>query len=184
MRYAAITIALFAVVFDARAADPAVPANPPVPFDPLFECSSANSAWGLKYSGTVIDRDGNIWNFSDRGKTLPIATQDHGVPVYAQADLQKKYTNATKSGSVEATVLAEKTALIEKAAGGTITRTDTGARDAGSSACHAYILDATTKRFRDINLGSDAGITDMRTANSAKEAQDLIVWLKSVGVAH
>jgi hypothetical protein len=154
------------------------------PIDPVFDCYTANSAWGLTFSGTAIDHHGDIWTYSERGKALPTSTQVEGVFHFKQTDLQGKYANAKKTGSVDAKTLAEKSALIEKASAGTITRTDAGVRDAGSSSCHAYVYEAATHRYLDVNLGSDGRVSDMRTNNSAPEAQDLLTWLKSVSVAN
>ncbi|HZX90266.1 MAG TPA: hypothetical protein VFE67_06460, partial [Rudaea sp.] len=82
-----------------------------------------------------------------------------------------------------AAALAENKALIDAAGSGKLTIADGGARDAGSSGCHAYVHDAAHKRYRDIELGSDGGVSDMRTTNDAPEAQQLLKWLRSVGVA-
>lgn len=179
-----VSMALAAIVLgDVRAAEPAAAPVPSAPADPVFDCYAANSAWGLMYAGKMIDRNGDIWAYSERGKSLPAASQVQGITYFTQAALQAKYAQAKKSGSVDAKALAEKTALIEKASAGKITRTDAGVRDAGSSACHAYVFDAAGQRYRDVELGSDGHVSDMRTTNDAGEAQDLLTWLKSVGVA-
>jgi hypothetical protein len=73
--------------------------------------------------------------------------------------------------------------LIDAAGAGKLAVADSGARDAGSSSCHAYVHDAARKRYRDIELGSDGGVSDMRTTNDAPAAQQLLKWLRSVGVA-
>ena len=179
-----LSIALVAIAFGS--ADCAELQNAPAaasPADPVFDCYVANSAWGLMYAGTMIDRNGDIWTYNERGKALPASAHVQGVTYFARHDLQTKYAQAKKTGSVDAKTLAEKTALIEKAAAGKIARTDTGVRDAGSSSCHAYVIDAAEQRLRDVELGSDGRVSDMRTTNDAGEAQDLLKWLKSVGVA-
>jgi len=80
-------------------------------------------------------------------------------------------------------VLAGNKALIDAAGSGKLSVADGGARDAGSSGCHAYVHDAARKRYRDIELGSDKGVSDVRTINDAPEAQQLLKWLQSIGVA-
>jgi len=97
--------------------------------------------------------------------------------------LRAKFETAEPASHADASVLATQVALVDKAAQGTITRADTGARDAGTSTCHAYVRDEAHDRYRDIELGSDGAVSDSRVTNSAAEAQQLIEWLRSVGVA-
>jgi hypothetical protein len=153
------------------------------PIDPLFDCYRVNSAWGLTYAGKVIDRSGQIWSYSQRGKALPVPARENDIAYYKAADLVAKYAGRAQNFHVDAKALAEKVALIEKAAAGKITRSDTGVRDAGTSTCHAYVFDAASKRYRDVELGSDGGVGDQRISNDAAEAQTLLQWLRSAGVA-
>jgi len=154
------------------------------PLVPLFDCFAMNSAWGFTLSGKVIDTDGNIFSYGRRGKAwLAIPVADQGAKYYAEADLQDKFSDARRAGNVDAEALTSNSALIDAAGAGKLAVTDGGARDAGSSSCHAYVHDATHKRYRDIELGSDGGVSDVRTTNDAPEAQQLLKWLRSVGVA-
>src|SRR5215470_12101053 len=41
-------------------------AAPPAAIDPVFECYTANSAWGLTYAGKVVDRQGKVWSYRQR----------------------------------------------------------------------------------------------------------------------
>ncbi len=175
-----------AIVLPALGAEPAAgPASSALAasIDPLFDCYRANSAWGLTYAGKIIDRDGQVWTYSQRGKALPMPSKEGGPGVYEAMDLAAKYEDRTAAQRIDAATLAAHAALIENAATGKITSTDTGVRDAGSSACHAYVFDATTRRYRDIELGSDGGVADRRIGNDAAEAKTLLDWLRSVGVA-
>lgn len=151
--------------------------------DPVFDCYRANSAWGLSYSGKVIDRNGWVWTYGARGKTLPEPQREHDRNRYEAADLVAKYADGTRGSRIDESVLTEHAAQIEKADAGKITSTDTGVRDAGSSACHAYVFDTMTRQYRDIELGSDGGVADRRIVNDAPEAKTLLDWLRSVGVA-
>ena len=165
-------------------AAPASTAPTAATLDPVFDCYQANSAWGYSLSGKVIDRDGKIWSYGKRGKAWLPALVKEGDAVYlTAADLQGKFADAKVAGNVDAKALADNSALITKAAEGKLTQTDTGTRDAGSSTCHAYVHDEARQRYRDIELGSDGGVCDMRIANDAVEAQTLLTWLKSAGVA-
>jgi hypothetical protein len=181
-------VVLLTVTATVAAAEP--PAATPdsaasvAPIDPLFDCYRANSAWGLSYSGKVIDHSGQIWSYSRRGKALPVPARENDIAYHKSADLLAKYAGRAQNFHVDAKALAENAALIEKAAAGKITRTDTGVRDAGTSTCHAYLFDAAGKRYRDIELGSDGGVGDQRISNDAAEAQSLIEWLRSIGVAN
>jgi hypothetical protein len=187
----ALPFSLLASLALAIAAAAATPAAPPPPstdststvtsIDPVFDCYSANSAWGLTYAGNVVGRDGRIWKYSQRGKSLP--TQSNGQAAYDGAALRAKFEGATAGMQVDAAILTEKIALIDKAAGGKITSTGTGVRDAGTSTCHAYVRDAAGAGYRDVELGSDGGVADRRIDNAAPEAKALLDWLHSLGVA-
>lgn len=156
------------------------PSTAAAPADPLFDCYAANSAWGLSYAGRVLDRDGRIWTYRQVGRALPSA--DGGRTLDAD-ELRAKFAGASSGAQVDAGVLAEKAALVDKAAAGRVSASDTGVRDAGTSTCHAYVAEANGARYRDIELGSDGGVGDRRTVNDAPEAQALIGWLRSIGVA-
>jgi len=177
---AAAVHALAGASVDGKAAEATPPA---APIDPVFDCYAANSAWGLSYSGKVVDRSGRIWTYRARGKTLPAAAGDNGRSHFKASELAAKFAGATAAGRVDAKILAEHSALIDKAAAGKVTSVETGVRDAGTSTCHAYVFDAKTKRYRDVDLGSDGGVTDRRLLNDAPEAKALIDWLRTVDVA-
>jgi len=178
----AIALASAAAAEESTAVDAAPTAAASI--DPLFDCYRANSAWGLTYAGKVIARDGQVWTYSRRGKALPLASKEGGRNSYEAADLAAKYEGGTATQQIDAAVLTEHAALIEKAAAGTITSTDTGVRDAGGSSCHAYVFDAATRRYGDVELGSDGGVSDRRIGNDAAEAKLLLDWLRAVDVAH
>lgn len=158
-------------------------AAPAAPIEPVFDCYAANSAWGLTYSGKVVDRSGQVWSYRARGKSLPAAAGDNGRSYLEAAELAAKYAGATATNRIEAKILAEHSALIDKAAAGKVATTETGVRDAGTSTCHAYVFEAGAKRYRDVELGSDSGVADRRLTNDAPEAKALIDWLHTIGVA-
>jgi len=179
-----VTIAAaFAAAASARADDVDTAATAQA-LVPVFDCFAMNSAWGFTLSGKVIDTDGNVFSYGRRGKAwLVVPVTEGGAKYYSEADLQDKFSDARRTGQVDAAALAENKALIDAAGSGKLAVTDGGARDAGSSSCHAYVHDAARKRYRDIELGSDGGVSDIRTKNDAPEAQRLLDWLRSVGVA-
>ena len=154
------------------------------PIDPVFDCFRVNYAWGFALQGTVIDRAGAIYRYRMRERDRsPRPLRDDHAQFYATGDLQAKFAGAERTGSVDAGALAAHVALADKSAAGEITRTDTGARDAGSSTCHAYLPDPVRRRYRDVVLGSDGGAADTRLTNSAPEAAQVLDWLRAAGVA-
>ena len=190
MRYMMLISAIAAVAVSSHAAETNQPAAPPraapavATLDPVFDCYQANSAWGFALAGKVIDAEGKVWSYGKRGKAwLPTLVKEGDAIYLTAADLQAKFVEAQEAGGVDAKALTDNCALIAKAAEGKLTQTDTGTRDAGTSTCHAYIHDAAQQRYRDIELGSDGGVSDTRVANSAAEALTLLTWLKSIGVA-
>jgi hypothetical protein len=169
-----------------EAGSPAKPAaaESVLPAEPVFDCYHVNSAWGYVLAGKFVDAQGNIWSYGKRGQAwLPALVKEQDQVYLKETELREKYTEVKPAGSVDAKVLADKSVAIAAAAAGAVTRADTGTRDAGSSSCHAYIHDAPHARYRDVELGSDRGISDVRITNSAPEAQELLVWLASLGVA-
>jgi len=183
-----IVAIVLAVSGHATDSNPAADSKNPLPeiatLDPVFDCFHMNTAWGFALAGTMIDRHGDIYRYRMRGKGwAPVATHVDGATYYEDADLRAKFAQAQRGGSIDAKTLAENSALIVKAAEGKVERTDTGTRDAGSSTCHAYIHDEAQQRYRDIELGSDGGVSDMRDTNDSVEAKSLLAWLKSIGVA-
>jgi hypothetical protein len=191
---ASIALLAFAVALDAAAAVHALvapsterpapkAAAPAAPIDALFDCYAANSAWGLTYSGKVVDRAGQIRSYRARGKALPVATDVAGQRYVGATELSAKFADSVASGSVDGNTLAEHVAQIDKAAAGTLSGSDTGVRDAGTSTCHAYLPDSGGQRYRDVELGSDGGVADHRVVNDAAEAKALLDWLRSIGVA-
>jgi hypothetical protein len=184
MRHAISLCAIVATAFAGHAAEP--PSAPAaVILEPVFDCYRANSAWGFTLSGKVIDNTGKIWSYGKRGQAwLPTRIKEGDASYLTAKDLQAKFLEAKEAGNVEAKALTDNAALIAKTAQGKLSQADTGTRDAGTSTCHAYIHDEVRQRYRDIELGSDGGINDVRTTNSAAEAQTLLTWLKSIGVAN
>ena len=103
-------------------------AAPAGPIDPLFDCYAANSAWGLTYSGKVIDRGGQVWSYRARGKTLPASADEAGKRYFDAAELGAKFLEPLAAGSVDGKTLAEHAAQIEKAAGGALTGSEADRR--------------------------------------------------------
>ena len=176
--------AALAAAGSARAGETEAAAGAQAPV-PVFDCFAMNSAWGFTLSGKLIDSDGNVFSYGRRGKAWLVTPATEGsAKYYSEADLQDKFSDARRAGQqIDAAALARNQALIDAAGSGKLSVADGGARDAGSSGCHAYVHDAARERYRDIELGSDKGVSDVRTINDAPEAQQLLKWLQSIGVA-
>ena len=154
------------------------------PSTPLFDCFHINFAWGFTLSGKFIDADGTIYIYRKKQPAwLPKAIEEDGKRYLTQADLDAKYVERTKMGSLVTSELDAHRGAIELAAAGKLVQAGPGANDAGTSSCHAYVHDAANGRFRDVDLGSDGGVSDSPQRNDAREAEALMIWLKSVGVA-
>ena len=187
MRHTIFFAAIVVIAIDGHAAEPTSTLTaseiPTIVLQPVFDCYRANSAWGFTLSGKIIDNNGKIWSYGKHGQPWQPTLAREGSSVYLTAKmLQTKFVEPTEIGSVDPKALQDNSELIAKAGKGTLSRTDTGVRDAGTSACHAYIRE--NERYQDIDLGSDNGVSDMRNSNDAPEAQVLLSWLKSVGVAN
>jgi len=179
MPFLLLSVLLFAGVD----APPAASADAPA-IDPVFECFRLNYAWGFSLAGSVVDRNGTIYRYRSRERDrMPPAVREATGVFRAAADLRRKFEHAESGGSTDAALIDAKLALASKAASGAITTVDTGTRDAGSSSCHAYLADAGGTRYRDVELGSDGGVADTRVVNAAPEAQQLLDWLRAIGVA-
>ena len=151
------------------AAVAAVLAQDPAPIGtPVFDCYHVNRAWGFLLTGTVIDDRGRIFTYRSASRgVMPAAAADSTPAFIADADLALRFENRTPVGRVEKRALDANIALIAEAATGSVTRSDGGARDAGVSACHAYLHDANHHRVRDVELGSFGSVNDRLTTNSS-----------------
>jgi hypothetical protein len=158
--------------------------EPAVVLDPVFECYRVNTAWGFAMSGSAIGRDGVIVRYSLRDMALrPTPQKEGGVTYYDSSNLRAHFVGATTSNKIDPDQLRNNLALVDDAVKGNISASLTGVRDAGVSTCHAYIPDAGANRYRDVELGSDGAVSDMRVENDSKAAATLRDWLISVGVA-
>ncbi len=153
-------------------------------FIPAFECVRVNSAWGFTISGTALGTDGRIVTYKSHQRDFRAVRRQNGSDsIVDAAALAKQFARATLRGSIEAASVQEHLTSAAAAAGTPLERTETGARDAGSSACHAYIAMSDAEHYRDVDLGSDGGAADFRLLNPSPAAKAALEWLKSVGVA-
>jgi hypothetical protein len=146
----------------------------------LFDCYAVNYAWGFSLSGYYVDDAGTVYRYQrDGARWLPTTAPEHGRPAYSAADLQAKYRDARAVAHVDATTLQQKTAQIERAAAGAVTRSAKGA-DQGRQACVAYLVSTQTGNYLEIVLNAEG---DVPERNAAREAQELLQWLRSLDTA-
>lgn len=185
MRHATTTLfALLPIVACAAQAPTATPTSTAAISTPVFDCFHINSAWGFSMSGRFIDSDGTIYSYQRKAPAwMPHEIVESDSRFLRDEDLQSKYAGREKVGNVSAHELELHRASIEAAGKGKLVQAGPTANDAGSSSCHAYVRDAGKNRYRDVNLGTDGGISDMPMRNDSTQAQELIAWLKTVGVS-
>ncbi len=185
MRHAISTLfALLPIVACAAQAPVATPAPMSAISAPVFDCFHINSAWGFSMSGRFIDSDGTIYSYQRKAPPwMPRDIVEGDRHYLRDEDLQSKYEGREKVGSVTVSELDHHRASIEAAGKGKLVHAGPAANDAGSSSCHAYVRDAGKSRYRDVNLGTDGGVSDMPLRNDSTQAQDLLAWLKTVGVS-
>jgi hypothetical protein len=185
MRKSIAAIAFLASLFSASAFAQSAPvpsadAVEPV-IRPVFDCYHINYAWGFSLSGRFVDANGTVYTYTKPKKAwMAHAIRESGAAYLTDADLAAKLAERTKIDNIDPHLLAQKMTLIDAAAKGKITPMDGGARDAGSSSCHAYVYDSAKMRYRDIDLGSDSGVSDVRVKNDSAAAQELMQWLATL----
>ncbi len=185
MRHALATFfALLPIVAAAAQAPATAPKSTSAIATPVFDCFHINSAWGFSMSGRFIDGDGTIYSYQRKVPAwLPHEVVEGDSRYLRDEDLQSKYAGREKVGSVVASELDLHRASIAAAAEGKLVPAGPAANDAGSSTCHAYVRDAGKNRYRDVNLGTDGGVSDVPLRNDSAQAQQLISWLKTIGVS-
>jgi hypothetical protein len=146
----------------------------------LFDCYSVNYAWGFTLSGYYVDDAGTVHAYQSTGpRWLPTTPAENERSAYSEAELRAKYRAAGAIARVDATTLKEKIALIERAANGAITRKAAGA-DQGRQACVAYVVSPRSGNYLEIVLNAEG---DVQERNAAREAQELLQWLRSLDPA-
>ncbi|GEM_PF-4729192 len=149
--------------------------------DFVFNCYSINHAWGHQFSGFFISHDGNVYRYARRGlasKTDPIKQ------AYYQADeLLDQFKDKALIALIDPSTMAAKTALIDRAASGTVTHLNQRVADAGQNGCVAYRFIADKNLYQPVELGS-YGVTQIKTINSSAAAQALLQWLLSIRPAN
>jgi hypothetical protein len=162
----------------------AVPASsqPPAPVAQNWICGReyVNHAWGYARNGTVIDRDGNVWRYSNR--TAPNTADNRWSPKdpahLTDDDLKARYQGSTNAGiHVSPQDIAQRVPLIAQAATGKLTAPRMTAADMGAFVTYCYLHDAGQHSYREVTLEQHG---DLTMANTAPEAQALKTWIDQV----
>jgi|WetSurMetagenome_2_1015567.scaffolds.fasta_scaffold20517_2 hypothetical protein len=141
----------------------------------LFLCSKINYAWGYFHEGWYIDTSGVIHNYSfSQSDSVGYARENDTLPSKIYDML---LAHSTPSGkSVTPDTLRSKTACIESAGGGILSKSGICA-DAGMRRYSAFSYDAQGLRPKEI-ICYQAG--DVGICNSAPAARKIARWLSTI----
>jgi hypothetical protein len=148
----------------------------------VFDCYYANFAWLFTMRGNLVDSNGNVIHYktSDRVALQRVDKEQAGDYISREGLTAKlSWPGNTRVRTIDPALLRAKAVLIPGAAAGTIRRSDGGVRDAGSSACYAYLPEEGGRRFKMIALGTYGKFNDTNTTNDAPAARDLLKWLQT-----
>jgi len=159
----------------------AVPAStqPPAQIAQTWVCGRefVNHAWGYVRYGTVIDRDGNVWRYSNRGTPNNVANAwaPKDPNHLSEDDLAARYKGSTKTEvHVPLPDIAQRVPQIAQAANGKLTAPRMTAADMGAFVTYCYLHDAGQHSYRQVILEQHGDVT---MTNTAPEAQDLKTWI-------
>lgn len=140
----------------------------------VFDAYYINFAWGFTLQGTYVDSDGGIWRYERSGEPwMPKYTPDGWIPA---ADLDAKFANVTRIGTMDVAVLRERFALVERAANASLKRWNAGA-DMGADSLVAYLYDPQHAVYQEVTLRAHG---DWEVRNESREARTLEKWLDDV----
>jgi hypothetical protein len=139
--------------------------------DILFLCEYLNIAWGVRYDGIFINRDGQVYRFGEKAGMSPPLSR----PGLCRAEyLAWVRQQAILEGQVNLAELEQKSRLIEEAAQGEIIP-EVGTCDAGVRSYQAFRSQGGQPE--EILLAS---VGDRWLTNQSPEAAELVNWLKGV----
>jgi len=139
----------------------------------LFESFELDSEWGYRLAGIYIDSDGVVWRYLREEPWYPTEMRS---AVVREEDLLKKYQNAVRVGSIDASTLAAMRQRAEGAARGHVSGEPLAFERSGSLDV-AYTYDSTQRRYNLIYLG---GRGDWVARNETRDAREIVEWLSSV----
>ena len=142
-----------------------------------FEYQYINFAWGVAFNGWMIDNEGNV-----RGYDFPENYRSPDSLGYLSTeDLNYNLSQTdTLLQNIKQKELERYTRLISGAADGALSDRTTRGADMGASILSCYAYDHSTGLYKHVLL-SQAG--DQEQFNQSSEAEELVEWLKELGVA-
>jgi len=159
----------------------AVPASsgPPSSVAQTWVCGReyVNNAWGYARNGTVIDRDGNVWRYSNRtaANTADNRWSPKDPGQLTEDDLKARYLGSAKTDiHVSPLDIAQRVPLIAQAANGKLTEPRMTAADMGAFVSYCYLHDAAQHSYRQVILEQHG---DLTMTNTAPAAQELKTWI-------
>ena len=147
------------------------------PLRQRFVCDSGhtNFAWGYQHSGIYVDRDGAVYRFAVRTNRFPRLLQ---TPDLTEAEMDEKYGSERKLiRTLPTDEVRAMYDLIPGAAKGALSKRVPRGMDMGASVSACYLFDATSKRYRKVELDVTG---DWEYRNLAPEARKLAAWLASL----
>lgn len=139
----------------------------------VFEVEYVNHAWGLAWTGLVVDRSGDIYAY-DHGHTV---WGPSSADVYTETELESKYTHASRYiGRIDQTTVAQQFSRIS-GVGDHFLNSRQACADAGSITYRAFSYDPTSGEYRPLLLREEG---DIPKKNVSKAAEELATWLRSL----
>jgi len=139
----------------------------------VFEYCYSNAAWEYKLNGFFIDNEGGVWKY-DHGADQWQPSRSDGF--FYEFDLEEKYRDAAKTGTVDKKILSAMTSLIDSASQGELKQRPVG-NDIGAMSYIAYLYDPDADTYKQVILSSKG---DWIVDNTASAAKTLTQWLESV----
>lgn len=140
------------------------------------ERSYTNFAWGYQHNGIYLDPEGNLYSYSYQRSDKPWSPKEEAAPT--EPELEDKYNHGKKFiRKIEAQEWQAKLNLLTEASKGQMSKRKQSGADMGANVCRCYVLDATKKQYKQVELRVQGDWSYENLAPSAKELAD---WLESL----
>ena len=139
----------------------------------LFEVEYVNHAWGLAWTGLVVDRSGDIYAY-DHGHAV---WGPSSADVYTETELESKYTHASRYiGRIDQATIALQFSRIGNV-GDHFLNPQQACADAGSITYRAFSYESSHGEYRPLLLREEG---DIPKKNVSSAAEELANWLRSL----
>jgi hypothetical protein len=150
--------------------------------DYLFEVEYVNHAWGLAWTGLVVDRSGDIYAY-DHGHAI---WEPSRADAFTKTELDNKYEHSSRYiGRIDQATIAQQFSRISSV-GDHFLNPQQACADAGSITYRAFSYEPTTSEYRPLLLREEGDIPQKNISNAAEELaswlRSLVMTLEDVGV--